>query len=194
MGEGPQMMKQAFILHGVCDEDEYLREDFPSPSNAHWLPWLQQKFLRAGYLAQCLEMPTPYKPEYAAWCEVWERWSLSENTTLVGHSAGGGFLMKWLSMRPDISLGKVVLVAPWLDPRRECGDFLKTKLDSELLGRIGELHILVSSDEPVEGVPETVELLQKTYPKAVIHRFGGLRHFYLSDTGLEFPPLWDICQ
>lgn len=66
-------MKSAIIVHGTCDAHEYLEMDFPSPSNAHWLPWLQQKFLRAGVLCQCPEMPTPYAPEYAAWRAVFDR-------------------------------------------------------------------------------------------------------------------------
>ncbi len=57
-------MKTPVLLHGTCDEEEYFKRDVPSPSNAHWLPWLQQKFLRSGVLYQALEIPCPYAPVY----------------------------------------------------------------------------------------------------------------------------------
>ncbi len=63
----------AIILHGICDEHEYFEMDFPSPSNAHWLPWLQQKFLRSNVLCQKLEMPTPYNPIYKEWKKSFEK-------------------------------------------------------------------------------------------------------------------------
>ena len=187
-------MKQAFILHGVCDEEEYLREDFPSPSNAHWLPWLQQRFLRKGYLAQCLEMPTPYQPDYAAWCEVWERQTLGSDDVLVGHSAGAGFLLKWLSFHPEIRVAKLVLVAPWLDPMGEHGSFLETELDAALLMRVGAMDVVFSEDDPVQGVKETVARVREVYPAARVHRFKGLGHFCWDDTGPEFLALAEICR
>jgi len=168
--------------------------EFPSPSNAHWLPWLQQKFLRAGVLAQCLEMPKPYNPDYAAWCQVWERQRLGPEDILVGHSAGGGFLVKWLSANPQVKVGQVVLVAPWMDPKRECGDFLLGELDPALPERIGALHVLIADNEGVDGVPETVARLCRDYPLAQLHRFAGMGHFCESDTGVAFEPLWDICS
>jgi predicted alpha/beta hydrolase family esterase len=194
VGEGYREVKQAFVLHGVPDEDEFFEAGNPSPAHSHWLPWLRRMFEDEGYTSPCIDMPVPYNPSYDVWCEVWEKHQPDAESVLVGHSAGGGFLMKWLSEHPQVSVGKIVLVAPWLDPQREYGRFLETELDVGLIERIGELHILISNDEPVEGVPETVELLRVTYPAAVIHRFDGLRHFCVGDTGAEFPALWEICR
>jgi len=38
-------MKNAIILHGQSSKAEYYGEQFPSMSNAHWLPWLQGQLL-----------------------------------------------------------------------------------------------------------------------------------------------------
>jgi predicted alpha/beta hydrolase family esterase len=105
----------AIIIHGVCDKNEYFELTFPSPSNAHWLPWLQQKFLRAGILCQKLEMPTPYTPLYEEWRLTFEQLHVSDQTIIVAHSAGCGFILKWLGANPDIFINRLILVAPWLD-------------------------------------------------------------------------------
>ncbi len=187
-------MKQAFILHGVCDEHEYFEMDFPSPSNAHWLPWLQQKFLRAGVLCQALEMPKPYAPVYDEWATVFEQMTWGDDTIIVGHSSGCGFIVKWLLAHPERRLAKLVMVAPYLDPYRKRGDFLQCTLQTELADRITEMHILYSMDEPVKGVAETVDLMMQHYPKTVLHQFTDKEHFCYSDVGAQFQELWNIAQ
>lgn len=62
-------LTRAIILHGRPDYDEYYNIQGDSPSNSHWLPWLQQQFLIRGILTQTPEMPRPYEPRYEAWCQ-----------------------------------------------------------------------------------------------------------------------------
>jgi len=188
-------MKTAYILHGVCDEHEYFGMDFPSPSNAHWLPWLQQKFLRSGTVCQCLEMPTPYKPDYAAWKRVWQHAQLADDSVVVGHSAGCGFILKWLSGNPEARLAKLALVAPWMDPRGVMGEFLTFDLDAGLQDRIGEIHVFFADNEHVVGVAETKDAILTTFPKASLHCLPAHGHFCLGDMGtVEFPELWAVLQ
>ncbi|MEX0652068.1 MAG: alpha/beta fold hydrolase [Candidatus Paceibacterota bacterium] len=66
-------------------------------------------------------MPEPYLPNYEKWIEVFEQFKVDEETDLVGHSCGAGFLLRWLSEN-KINVGKLVLVAPWIDPINELGD------------------------------------------------------------------------
>lgn len=186
--------QKAVILHGVCDAEEYFEMDFPSSSNAHWLPWLQQKFLRAGVLCQTLEMPTPYAPVYEAWAKTFEQLRTDELEIVVAHSAGCGFILKWLTAHPEVSLKGLILVAPWQDPYRNEGDFLKGDLDPDLMTRVGELHLLFSDDEDVKGVPETKDALLKQYPGIIYHPFTDHGHFCAGDMGTtKFPKLWELC-
>ena len=120
-------MKTALILHGICPEEEFFFSKYPSPSNAWWLPWLQQQFLRAGWQCQTPELPHPYRPSYAEWKETFECFKPQKLSLLVGHSAGGGFAIKYLQEH-KLKLEKLILVAPWLDPEREFDDFLQTDL------------------------------------------------------------------
>lgn len=187
-------MKTAIILHGICDADEYYNMDFPSPSNAHWIPWLQQKFLRAGRLCQALEMPTPPAPRYAEWVAVFGHVKLTADSVVVAHSAGCGFILKWLAQNSQQELARLILVAPWLDPRRKHADFLECTLDAKLSERVGRIDVLYSANEDTDGVRETKDLILKTYPATTLHMFEDKGHFCLGDLGAHsFPELWDIC-
>lgn len=187
--------KTAYILHGICDEEEYFRMDFPSPSNAHWLPWLQQQFLRAGVLCQCFEMPTPYNPHYAAWKNVWQNAQLNSQSIVVGHSAGCGFILKWLSENPSVHLAKLILVAPWLDPNLTKQDFLQFQLTSGIQNQVGEIHVFYAENEDVKGVSESKEEILDKIPKAKLHQFPAHGHFCFSDMGTGvFPELWNVVK
>jgi predicted alpha/beta hydrolase family esterase len=125
-------MKSAIIIHGLPSEKEYFNAQKPSPSNAHWLPWLQHQLNIHGMLAQTPEMPAPYSPDYHHWKEVFEYFPLTEQTDVVGYSLGGGFLLRWLSENPSAKLGKVALVASWLDTEQRMeGHFLKKHMGTE---------------------------------------------------------------
>lgn len=111
-------MKNAIILHGKPDKEEYYSETAPSPSNAHWLPWLQKQLIIRDIKADTPEVPYPYELDYATWAREFERFDVTPETVLVGHSCGGGFIVRWLCEHADVHVGKVVLVAPWTDPTK----------------------------------------------------------------------------
>lgn len=185
-------MKNVYVLHGCCDKDEFEDLSVPSGSNFHWLPWLQKQLIVKGYNCQTPEMPTPYKASYHVWKESFEIYPMDQETTLVAHSCGCGFFLRYLSENPQ-KIKKLILVAPWLDPQRKMGDFLKCNLSDQLSDLIEEIHILYSTDEPVVGVKETVDQIVKTYPKAQYHEFNNHGHFTLGAMGTEeFPEILEI--
>ncbi len=186
-------MKTAVLLHGTCDKEEYFDMDFPSPSNAHWLPWLQQRFLRSNMLCQTPEMPCPYAPIYEEWKQIFEGFNLSSLSVVVGHSAGCGFILKWLHENPQAKLDKLVLVAPWLDPFREEGDFLKFDMKPDALTQIDKIHLLVSVDD-MESVKVSVEKIISMHPKIILHTYEGKGHFCFGNIGNTFEELWEICK
>ena len=111
-------MKTAILLHGSCDKEEYYSDEYPSLSNSHWFPWLQKQLLIRDIPTQTPELPGAYEPVYEEWKKEFERHDITENTILVGHSCGGGFLVRWLSEN-NIKVDTVVLVAPWIDPENK---------------------------------------------------------------------------
>ena len=185
-------MKTALILHGICPEEEFFFSKYPSPSNAWWLPWLQQQFLRAGWQCQTPELPHPYRPSYAEWKETFEWFKPQKLSLLVGHGAGAGFAVKYMQER-RLRLEKLLLVAPWLDPEREFDDFLQTALHPAALNNIGEVHLIFSEDDK-EAERQTKDRLLAAYPQIVFHDYLNFGHFTAGNTGRSFQELWNLCR
>jgi predicted alpha/beta hydrolase family esterase len=187
-------MKTAIILHGMPSKEEYFDPAAPSPSNRHWLPWIQRQLILQDILAQTLEMPAPYAPDYGAWCAVFEKISVDENTTLIGHSCGGGFLVRWLCEN-KIKVGRVVLVAPWLDPDREdTTDFFDFTIDENLAARTAGLVILNSTDD-FPAIQKSVVLLKEKIKNIDVRNLNGFGHFCYDDMKTDaFPALLEAAR
>ncbi len=118
-----------------------------------------------------------YNPQYDHWKREFERFDITPETILVGHSCGGGFLVRWLSEHKDVKVGKVVLVAPWLDiDRKETTDFFDFEIDSELVERTAGVTIFHSDDDDAE-INESVDLLMSKIPNIKLRIFSGYYHF-----------------
>ena len=186
-------MKNAIILHGICDSDEYYADIYPSSSNSHWMPWLQKQLLIKGYDCQTPDVMNSYKANYADWLRTVSIHEINQETTLIAHSAGCGFFLKYLSDNKNLVCNKLILVAPFKDPFLKYGDFLQTDFDPSLESRCQKIHVLYSRDEKVQGIKETVDWIVKTYPNTQYHEFENQGHFCYGDMGTEaFPALLNV--
>ena len=183
-------MKNAIILHGTCDKEEYYSLEYPSASNSHWLPWLQKNLLVNDVHAVTPEILNGFKPDYDVWCREFERYDITSETILVGHSCGGGFLLRWLSEHPDIKVDKVILVAPWFDPtRRKTTDFFDFTLDSNLVDRTRGVTVFSSNNDSDEII-KSVQIISEQVPNIKIKEFLNYGHFCYGDMKTEeFPEL-----
>ena len=181
------MTRNAIIVHGKANYAKYFDPNFDSPSNAAWLPWLQKQLLMNGIPAQTPEMPTPWQPNYQAWCQEFERYDISPQTILVGHSCGAGFIVRWLSEHPEISTGRVGLVAPWLDPDQtgDSGDFFDFNMDAQLAERADRITILSSNDD-FAGIKTSVDMIVNAIASIKTREFIDYGHF---TNNTEFPEL-----
>ncbi len=197
------MNKSAIIVHGKPSRLSYENPDLPSASNSIWLPWLQQQLLLRDYDAQTPEMLRAYQPDYTIWKKTFERYQITPDTLLIGHSCGGGFLVQWLSEHPEVRVGGVYLVAPAFgdtltpDARYDeplLGGFFDFTPDPLLQERIGQLHLLMSDNDSVR-VDATVALIRANYSDLNVHNFSGAGHFTRDkddQTKSIFPELLDI--
>lgn len=185
-------MKTAVIIHGYNDHSEYTDVNRPAASNDHWLPWLQRQLLLKGIEAQTPEMPGFYEPNYERWKSMLERFNPDESTILVGHSCGGGFLVRWLS-EESVRVGKVVLVAPWLDPEKAIDpEFFEFTMDPDLISKTAGVHVMYSTDDFPE-VLTSVQRLKTTLKNVSFEEYSGKGHFTLKDMGTEkFPELLQL--
>lgn len=185
-------MQTAIILHGMPSKDEYYDLTCSSPSNSHWLPWVQHQLLLNNILTQTPELPHPYQPEYDQWREVFEQFPIHENTHLIGHSCGAGFLVRWLSEH-NVRVGKVALVAPWLDPTHQFApDFFTFVLDKDIVQRTAGTKLFVSSDDS-DDIQQSASLLTEGITNLQLQTFSNRGHFIFDDMKTnKFPELVDF--
>lgn len=185
-------MKTAIIIHGYNDQSEFEDVSRPATSNDHWYPWLQRQLLLNGIEAQTPEMPGFFQPKYEKWKEMFERFQPDADTILVGHSCGGGFLVRWLSEN-NTKVGKVVLVAPWLDPtKRMDPPFFDFVIDPGIASRTDGLTVMYSTDDDPE-ILESIKILTEKLTHVNFKEFQGKGHFVLNSLNSDkFPELLEL--
>lgn len=138
-------------------------------------------------------MPLAFMPRYKDWKREFERYDITPHTILVGHSCGGGFLVRWLSEHPDIKVGKVVLVAPFLNPDNnpvsDTADFFRFEFDPNIADRTSGLTIMYSHDD-FDSIIDSINIFREKLNNVKYFEFDGRGHFCTGDSGgKEFPEL-----
>jgi uncharacterized protein len=188
-------MQTAIIVPGRPDKEEYYDPQNPSNSNSHWYPWLSKQLMMRDIFTVALEIPRPWQPRYDVWKKELERFDIDKNTALIGHSCGGGFLVRWLSENKNRSVGKVVLVAPWMNPANnpvsDTADFFDFTIDPGLAARTQGVTIC-NSDNDMGSVQRSVKIIREQVKNVAYKEFHH-GHFTLEDMGVEaFPELLEL--
>lgn len=173
-------------------KEEYFDATTPSPSNSHWLPWIQKQLITHGVLAQTIELPEPYEPVYEKWGHIFNQLLIDEETILIGHSCGAGFLVRWLSEN-KVKTGKVALVAPFLDPDHDevQSNFFHFQIDSNIIERVKRMAVFFSTDDEKE-ILASVNQIRMAIPAIEMNEFVDKGHFTFGDMkSEEFPELLD---
>jgi uncharacterized protein len=182
-------MKTALILHGKPGKEEYYNDEFPSASNSHWLPWLQKQLLIKDIAAHTPEVPGVWTPNYETYCKEFERYDVTPDTILVGHSLGGGFILRWLSEHPEMKVGKVVLVAPSIGVDWDHQGLFDFTIDPNLVSRTQGM-VIFGSDNDRPGIIESIKRCRAAIKNIEYREFKGYGHFTLKHLGtVEFPEL-----
>jgi len=184
-------MKNAIILHGKPDpgQEEYYNPAFPAASNSHWIPWLQKQLIIHDIATQTPEIPNAWKPEYTIWCKEFERYDVTPETILVGHSCGAGFIVRWLSEHPDVRVTNVILVAPSLGIDWDTNGFFDFEIDPKLAEHTTKLAIFLSDDDR-DAIQQAAKKLKAIIPDIEYRAFHSYGHFTLEDMKTtEFPEL-----
>ena len=186
-------MKKAILLHGLPSKEDYYSPEPPTPSNRHWRPWLTKQLIINDIHAWAPEVPRPYELNYAEWVREFERYDIDEQTILVGHSCGGGFLVRWLTEHPSVRVDKLVLIAPWVNPHREFDtDFFNFSYRRDLSKQTNGVTIFISHDDDSSAL-DTLEILRNNLDDVAVKEFDGYGHFTFEDMGTqEFPQLRDF--
>lgn len=187
-------MKNAILVPGRPDKDEHYDPTRPSNSEDHWFSWLKRQLILKDIHAVSIEPPFPFRPRYDVWKKEFERFDITPETILVGHSCGGGFLTRYLSEHKDLKVGKVVLVAPWINPDNyEISDtaaFFDFEIDPNFSARTKGATVFISSDDE-PSVVKTVEILKDKVKDLVVRQYTDRGHFAGK---AEFPELLEECM
>ena len=182
-------MKKAIILHGKPTKEEYYVTDEDSQSNLHWLPWIQRELIRKDILAQTPELPRPYEPIYEDWLNIINQFKIDKDTILIGHSFSAGFLIRYLNEH-DIKVGKVILVAPFINAGRVRDiDFFDFDIDPDLVSKTKGIT-LIASDNDKEHIKDSVTELSGSIKDIKYIELPNYGHFTFRHMQTrEFPEL-----
>ncbi len=188
-------MKNAILVPGRPDKDEHYDPTQPSNSENHWFSWLKRNLILKDIQTVSMEPPFPFRPRYEDWLREFERYDINSDTALVGHSCGGGFLIRYLSEHKDLRVGKVILVAPWLNPENnpvsDTADFFHFDLDPEFPNRTAST-VMFSSDNDQETIQKSVDIIKNSVPGISVREFHAYGHFCLENLKTDqFPELLD---
>ena len=182
-------MKKVIIVHGSPSKEEYAIAN--PPNKSHWIPWLKENLEKEKIKVEIPLMPECWNPIYDNWKKEFEKIGVDENSILVGHSAGGGFLVRWLG-ETGKKIKKLILVAPAISNKKEDDwenqELYNFKINKEILKNVGEILIYVSDDDD-NSILESVKVFSKELG-VVPKQFHGYGHFCKGDMGTEkFPEL-----
>lgn len=178
-------ISHAIILHGKPSQETYFNTDLPTASNAIWIPWLQKQLQIRNISTQTPEMHNAWQPDYLLWSREIERHDITEQTLLIGHSFGAGFILQWLSERPDVRVGYIMLVAPSFGDKfapntpldvRPLNGFFNFELNDIILNQTQGIS-LFHSDNDSERVMTTVRHIREKLPTIRYKEFHNYGHF-----------------
>ena len=186
-------MVNAIICHGVKFKDEFDKMEIPFCAS-YWYPWLQQKLILAGVPNQVPSFTNSWLParSYAADVDILSRQQIDADTIMIGHSCGGGLLVKYLSENPGIKIGHLILVAPWIDAQHQFPQYFNNFAPSpDLSSRVGTMDLFYSLDDFYgKIIINGCQKLQKIYPNMNVHRFTDKGHF---STFSKVPEVFQLC-
>ncbi|UZE94273.1 MAG: leucine--tRNA ligase [Candidatus Pacearchaeota archaeon] len=179
------------VVHGVNKKDkEKLARGEPPQNERHWIPWIKKQLEKKGIKTEAPLMPNNWNPKYNDWKKEFKNLNINENSVLIGHSGGGGFLIRWLGETKK-RIKKLILIAPAIAYAKEktpFEDLLRFKIDNKIKENIGEIIIFVSNNEN-ESIRKSVRIISEKLdvPPTTLKDKG---HFLEKHMGTqEFPEL-----
>ncbi len=135
-------------------------------------------------------MPIPWEPDYEKFKKEFEKYEITENTILIGHSCGCAFLVRWLGETKQ-KIFKLILVAPWKIPDKNDKfrkAFYDYHIDETIKSRAKEIIMFTADDEEKDG-KESLKIFHEALGGQVIE-LKGHGHYTIDDMGtIEFPEL-----
>ena len=171
------------FCHGVMGPDEVWNKRQYNETKG-WKDWLQFTVeSEHDVLMQIPRFPHAHAllMKYDEWEKIMVIQDINHDTTLIGHSAGGGFILKYMSKHPDLNVRQIILVAPWIDAEdfQPFGFYKDIKLDKKIVSQTKCGIDLLISDDDMPHIISSFDKIVKNIPEINVHRFSGVGHFIL---------------
>lgn len=114
-----------------------------------------------GIEAHTPEVKNAYEPTYEKWLRELNRYEINERTSLIGHSCGAGFIIRYLSENPRIRIHSAYIVAPWLNPKVEYiveTDMFDFEINP-LIASCAEKFIVINSKNDFPDITKITEMI-----------------------------------
>ncbi|MBI4991507.1 alpha/beta hydrolase [Candidatus Gottesmanbacteria bacterium] len=176
------------IVHGCpADSSEEKNKEYAK----HWMPWIKKKLISRGIKTEIPLIPEPWNPDYEKFKDEFEKYKVSEETILIGHSCGCAFLVRWLGDSKR-KIKKLILVAPWKIPNVGDGGYRKKfyiyPIDEGIKQRVKNI-VMFTADNEEENGKKSLEIFHKDLGGKIIE-LKGRGHYCFEDMGTEkFPEL-----
>ena len=183
--------RNCIIIHGCPSNAEKALDPKKRTYDKHWIPWTKKALEKNGIETLTPRMPEPWQPDYQAYKNLFDELHVNEQTTLIGHSCGCAFLVRWLG-ETKRRIDKLILVAPWkvanasrVGPKTE---FYTFDVDPRIPSRVNEIVMFTADNEEEDG-KKSLKMYYDVLGGNVIE-LKGHGHYCLKDMGTEeFPGL-----
>lgn len=178
------------IVHGCPSDIEKAIDSKTRTYDKHWIPWLKKELTSRGIKTETPLMPKPWYPDYKAFKKKFEKYEVTDNSVLIGHSCGCAFLVRWLG-ETKRKIKKLILVAPWKisDGNEKFRKlFYEYPIDEAISSRVQKIVMFTADNEKKDG-KKSLEIFHKALGGKIIE-LKGRGHYTMRDMGTqEFPEL-----
>ena len=182
--------QNCIVIHGSPLIDQTSQPDYVPEEKRHWLPWLKENLGKAGIKTAIPRMPQSWQPVYADWKKEFEKLDINENSILIGHSAGGAFLVRWLG-ETGKKVSKLILVAAGkklVESNQRLAGLYASETNKNIRNQISNVIIFIADNEE-EYKRQNAFDYQKELGGELIE-LKGMGHFTMGDMGKkDFPEL-----
>jgi len=187
-----EKISNVIIIHGSNLTKKESESNKNGPENLrHWKLWLENKLKEKGIKVSNELYPRDWAPKYSDWKNKFEKINVNENSILIGHSAGGAFLVRWLS-ETKTKIKKLILVSPGKSGKQS-REILVDLYGNKTIKNIGKYIknqiVIFTSDNDILKHIEGAEEYKKELPAKIVN-LKNHGHFTIQDIGTEeFPEL-----
>ena len=163
--------------------------------NGNWEKWLQFTVEKDhDVIMQMPKFPHAHAllMKYDEWEKIMDFQDINQDTVLIGHSAGGGFVLKYLAMHPELKIKQAILVAPWIDTENEQpnGFYNNFDLSDNIINQTTNGIDMMASNDDMPDILSSINQIKQNMPNIRVHEYENRGHF-LSP---ELPEILDIIK